>query len=172
MGVLVTVALVLAFCSKVDVMVIVEMVLKTDVTGVGPEDTVDVKGQEVTISYVTSVVVPSSVVDGALELGRGRGLELDSGATPEGVMRREEAFGLLDGLTIEVGIAVAELVKEALPLSALILLACCNKFEVIVTVETVLKIDVTGVPPGVPGTIDVIGQVVTASYVTRVVVPS
>lgn len=163
-GVLVTIALVLAFCSEVDVIVIVETVLKTDVTGVGPEDMVDVIGQVVTVSYVTSVVVPSSVVDGALELGRGCGLELDSGATPEGVMRREEeTLGLLDGLTIEVGVMVAELVKEALLLAALTLLACCNEVEVMVTVERVLKTDVTGVPPGVPGMVDVIGQVVTVS---------
>lgn len=47
----------------VDVNVMVDTVLKTEVVDVPPETVVDVTGQVVTVSYVTNVAVPSGVVD-------------------------------------------------------------------------------------------------------------
>lgn len=47
----------------VDVNVMVDTVLKTEVIGVPPETVIDVTGQVVTVSWMTNVVLPSGVID-------------------------------------------------------------------------------------------------------------
>ena len=68
----------------VDVMVRVDTVLNTEVTGVPPDDMVEVTGQVVVVSYATTVVVePAAEEVSALVLPYGMTGLLDVGVTEE-----------------------------------------------------------------------------------------